>query len=118
MATVMPLAISPNSMKRSIAWKPTRISSQTDSTGENSTANCERWLKIARCGYDLQDSSRYHRRRRQRREARDQVYPTDRFEAGNAGPDLGRGENDIERPSADRGRMSVGELSVAKAGLS
>jgi hypothetical protein len=54
MATVMPLAISPNSMKRSIAWKPTRISSQTDSTGENSTANCERWLKIARCGYDLQ----------------------------------------------------------------
>jgi hypothetical protein len=36
------MEISTNSMKRSIAWKPTRISSQTDSTGKNLTANCER----------------------------------------------------------------------------
>ena len=31
---------------------------------------------------------------------------------------LAEGKNDIERPSADRGRMSDSELSVAKAGLS
>src|SRR5271157_3359817 len=118
MATATLSAISTNCAKRSIARKPTRISNQTGSTGENSTSNCGRWPKIVRCGDDLQDSSRYRRRRRPRRDARDHLYPTDRCEAGDVGPDLGRGQNDIERPAADRSRISGVELTLAKADLS
>jgi hypothetical protein len=63
-------AISTNCAKLSIAWKPTRICSQTGSTGEHSTVNCGCWPKIVRCGDDLQDSSGAPRRRRPARDAR------------------------------------------------
>jgi hypothetical protein len=43
---------------------------------------------------------------------------TDRCEAGDAWPYLGRGQNDIEGPAADRSRISGVELTVAKAVLS
>jgi hypothetical protein len=39
-------AISTNCAKLSIAWKPTRICSQTGSTGEHSTVNCGCWPEI------------------------------------------------------------------------
>jgi hypothetical protein len=70
------------------------------------------------CGDDLQDSSGDPRRRRPPRHARDRMPAADRFEAGDAWPDLGRGQNDPERPSADPCRRSGGELSIAKAALS
>src|ERR1700686_3805742 len=113
MATATLSAISTNCAKRRIAGKPTRISNQTGSIGENSTSNCGRWPKIVRCGDDLQDSSRYRQRRRPQRDTRDHLDPTDRCEAGDAGPNLGRGQNDIERPAAGRSRISGVELAVA-----
>ena len=42
------------------------------------------------CGDDLQDSSCYRWRRWSRRDARDRLPGEDRFEAGDARPDLGR----------------------------
>src|SRR3984893_31509 len=60
----------------------------------------------------------FRRRRRPQRDTRDHLYPTNRCEAGDAGPDLGRGQNDIERPAAGHSRISGVELTVAKADLS
>src|SRR6202022_4089931 len=45
MVTARLSAISTNCAKLSIAWKPTRICSQTGSTGEHSTVNCGCWPK-------------------------------------------------------------------------
>jgi hypothetical protein len=48
----------------------------------------------------------------------DRIPAAHRFEAGDAGPDFGRGKNDPERPSSDPCRRSSGQLSIAKAALS
>src|SRR4051794_15888886 len=101
-----PWAIWTNCAKRLIGWKPTKRSDPTASTGEPSTAHYGRWPKIVRCGDDLQDPSGDPRRRRPRRNPRARLPGADRFEAGDAGPDLGRRQSHPEGLTSNRGRRA------------
>src|SRR5689334_4104982 len=97
-------AIWTNCAKRLIAWKPTRLSDPTGSTGEPSTTNYGHWPKIGRYGDDLQDPSGDPRPRRSRRNPRARLPAADRFKAGDTGPDLGRSQSHPEGLTSHCGR--------------
>src|SRR5690242_5551718 len=85
-------AIWTNCAKRLIAWKPTKRSDPTASTGEPSTANYGHWPKIGRCGDDLQAPSGDPRRRRSRRNPRARLPGADRFKPETLGLTLAEGK--------------------------